>query len=136
MDPTNRPASEVVDDFIAALVRGDLRNALGMVTDDVEYDNVPLEPVYGPDGIRDLFARMLPDVDELDWVVHRQVASGDTVFNERTDRFRKGDKWFEIEVAGVFVVRGGRIALWRDYFDMDALRRGLADLGKLGAGRH
>ena len=33
------------------------------------------------------------------------------------------------DVAGVFVVRGGCIALWRDYFDMDALRRGLADLG-------
>jgi limonene-1,2-epoxide hydrolase len=129
MGPTDRPASEVVDDFIAALVRGDLRSALGMVTDDVEYDNVPLEPVYGPDGIRDLFAQMLPGVDELDWQVHRQVASGDTVFNERTDRFRKGDKWLEIEVAGVFVVRGGSIALWRDYFDMDALRRGLADLG-------
>lgn len=129
MEVTDRPATEVVDDFIASLVRGDLRDAMAMVTDDVEYDNVPLEPVYGPDGIRDLFARMLPGVDELDWQVHRQVASADTVFNERTDRFRKGDKWLEIEVAGVFVVRGGFIALWRDYFDMDALRRGLAELG-------
>ena len=41
--------------------------------------------------------------------------------NERLDRFRTGDTWVELPVAGVFVVRHGKIALWRDYFDRDTL---------------
>ena len=59
-------------------------------------------------------------------MVHRQVTQDDgdgsgTVMNERTDRFRMGEgddaRWAEIPLAGLFVVRGGHITLWRDYFD-------------------
>ena len=39
------------------------------------------------------------------------------VFTERVDRFRAGDTWIELPVAGLFLVSGGRITLWRDYFD-------------------
>jgi len=41
------------------------------------------------------------------------------VMNERSDRFRVGDAWIDLPVAGVFEVGGdGRITLWRDYFDL------------------
>jgi limonene-1,2-epoxide hydrolase len=41
------------------------------------------------------------------------------VMNERTDKFRIGDTWIALPVAGVFEVGDdGRITLWRDYFDM------------------
>ena len=67
---------------------------------------------------------------EVQWVVHHQTSSGDlthgVVLNERSDRFRTGDTWVELPVAGVFVVRDGRIALWRDYFDRDTLMQLLA----------
>ena len=39
--------------------------------------------------------------------------------NERTDRFRTGDRWIDLPVTGVFEVdTEGKISLWRDYFDM------------------
>jgi limonene-1,2-epoxide hydrolase len=39
--------------------------------------------------------------------------------NERLDRFKIGDGWLELPVAGVFEVNGdGLIKLWRDYFDL------------------
>jgi limonene-1,2-epoxide hydrolase len=39
--------------------------------------------------------------------------------NERSDRFRIGEAWIDLPVAGVFEVgEDGRISLWRDYFDM------------------
>jgi limonene-1,2-epoxide hydrolase len=28
-----------------------------------------------------------------------------------------GGRWAELPVAGLFVLRGDKIALWRDYFD-------------------
>jgi len=53
--------------------------------------------------------------------VTHQVATGDAdngvVMNERLDRVRKGEEWFEIALAGLFVLRHGKITVWRDYFD-------------------
>ena len=40
------------------------------------------------------------------------------VMNERTDRFLINDDWVEIQVMGIFEVVDGKIAHWRDYFDM------------------
>ena len=53
----------------------------------------------------------------------REVASGDTVMNERTDRFLQNGRWLELPVAGIFVVRDGRIAIWHDYFDLDTIMK-------------
>ena len=111
-------ANEVVSSFLAANVAGDLDRALELVTDDCEYDNVPMGAVHGPDGIRQTLGPFLAGASELDWQVRRQVADATTVMNERVDRFRMGDRWVELPVMGVFEVRDGRIALWRDYFDL------------------
>jgi limonene-1,2-epoxide hydrolase len=43
--------------------------------------------------------------------------------NERLDRFEMGGRWVEIAVAGVWEVAGGRITLWRDYFDLAMFTR-------------
>ena len=111
-------AEEIVNEFMARVVRMDLDAACELVSDDVEYDNVPMGKVYGPDGIKGVLAQMVGMLDEVDWVIHRQVAAGSLVLNERTDRFGKDGKWIELPVAGVFEVIDGRITLWRDYFDM------------------
>jgi limonene-1,2-epoxide hydrolase len=120
---------ETVNEFIARVCRFDLDSALELVTDDVEYDNVPMGKVFGPEGIRSVLGMMAEGLADADWVVHRQVASGGTVMNERTDRFRAGDTWIELPVAGVFEVNAdGRIALWRDYFDNATFTDQLAKL--------
>lgn len=117
-------ASEVVTAFIAAIESGDLDAALTMVTDDVVYDNVPLGPVTGPDEVRRILAGGVNAAAErIEWVVSHQVAEGDVVMNERVDRFLIGGEWLEIPLAGLFVLRDGRIAVWRDYFDLEGFRR-------------
>jgi limonene-1,2-epoxide hydrolase len=118
--------------FLDALERKDWDAALALVTADVEYDNVPFGKVIGPDAMRSLFSRgVTKRADRLDWVVIRQAAQGDLVFNERLDRFRIDGAWLEIQVAGVFEFRDGKIALWRDYFDLDAWRRQSAQIDGL-----
>ena len=52
------------------------------------------------------------------WEVKHQVAGGDVVMNERVDRFKVGGKDVSVRVVGVFELRGGKIAAWRDYFDL------------------
>lgn len=114
-------AETIVETFIHAVEKKDFAGALALVTDDVEYDNVPMSKVYGPDGIRSVLEPFLAGAEEVEWVVHRQLSDGRTVMNERTDRFRIGERWLEIPVVGIWEVRDGRIALWRDYFDMATL---------------
>lgn len=64
-------------------------------------------------------------VDGIDFRVHRQVSSGNLVFNERTDvmRFKDGRE-LPLPVAGVFDIVDGQIASWRDYFDMGTVTAG------------
>ncbi len=117
---------EIVTRFINALEANDLDTALTLVTSDIEYDNVPTGKRFGPEGIRQL-APFLGACSAIEWVVHHQVEHEDgpgsgTVMNERLDRFRTGDRWIEIPVAGLFKLRDGQISLWRDYFDDASFR--------------
>jgi limonene-1,2-epoxide hydrolase len=71
----------------------------------------------------------LGGASEVDWVILRQHEFGNVVFNERIDRFRIGDGWLELPLAGVFEVDDdGLITLWRDYFDLASYQRQLAEL--------
>jgi limonene-1,2-epoxide hydrolase len=115
---------EVVTALVRACERRDLDAVCALVTDDIEYDNVPIGKVFGPDGVRKVLSGGVTEAaSEVEWVVHRQVEAGDTVMNERTDRFLVDGRWIEIPIAAVFVVREGRVALWRDYFDLETYRR-------------
>lgn len=118
---------DIVTSFIEAVERMDLDHALSHLTDDCEYDNVPIGKVFGRDAVRDTLAPFIARFEQVQWVVTHQVGSGNldhgVVMNERVDRFRSGDTWLELPVAGLFLVRHGQISLWRDYFDMGALTR-------------
>lgn len=115
---------EVVTALVHACEARDLDAVCALVTEDIEYDNVPIGVVHGPDGVRKVLSGgVTQEASEVEWVVHRQVEAGDTVMNERTDRFLVDGRWVEIPIAAVFTVRDGKVALWRDYFDLETYRR-------------
>ncbi len=121
---TSMSPGEVVTALVQACELRDLDAVCALVTDDIEYDNVPIGKVFGPDGVRSVLSGgVTAAASQVEWVVHRQVENGDTVMNERTDRFLVDGRWIEIPIAAVFEVRDGRVALWRDYFDLESYRR-------------
>src|SRR4051812_15578207 len=105
-------ATEVVGAFIAAIEQMDVPAALELVTDDIVYDNVPMPTANGREETGAFLEQFGLMAQEIEFVVHRELADGNTVMNERTDRFRVGEKWVEIKVVGIFEVTGGRISLW------------------------
>ncbi|MGI9576807.1 MAG: limonene-1,2-epoxide hydrolase family protein [Microthrixaceae bacterium] len=109
---------ETVDAFMAAVNRMDLDAACELVSDECEYDNVPMSKVFGRQAIHDLLAPMIERCSEVEWITVRQAAAGNLVLNERLDRFHWPHGWIEVPVAGVFEVDDGQITLWRDYFDL------------------
>lgn len=113
-------AEEIVRDFCDAWSRRDIDELLSFFTEDAVYHNMPIEAVQGTDGIRNMLNLFVPGADAITFDIVHIASSGDVVHTERVDTFVMGDKSVVLPVAGVFELRGGKIAAWRDYFDMGA----------------
>ncbi|MDX6197834.1 MAG: limonene,2-epoxide hydrolase [Actinomycetota bacterium] len=114
-------ALETVHAFLAAAENREYDVSLPLLAEDVEYQNMPLPAVHGREAVRETLEALLSMCTRFEVVTHRELASGDTVMNERTDRFLLKGEWVDLPVAGVFVVRDGQITLWRDYFDLPTI---------------
>ncbi|MDH5276140.1 MAG: nuclear transport factor 2 family protein [Gammaproteobacteria bacterium] len=59
----------------------------------------------------------LKSLKSVDWVVVRSHAMGPMVVNERIDHFYAHDPKHDHHphIAGMFIVRNGKISVWRDY---------------------
>jgi len=120
--------AETVTEFMRLIERKDVAAAVAMVTDDVSYENMPFGPIVGPEAMAQTLDGFLATASEVEWQILRQIEHGDVVFNERLDRFRIGDGWLELPIAGVFELVDGKISLWRDYFDLNSYTSQLAQL--------
>jgi limonene-1,2-epoxide hydrolase len=109
----------LVEEFCGAWAKRDVDGILGYFAPDAVYHNIPLEPAVGLDAIRAVLEMFVPPADEIEFVIHKIISDGgDTVVTERTDRFVTNGKAVALPVAGVFELRDGKIAAWRDYFDL------------------
>ncbi|HYB90650.1 MAG TPA: limonene-1,2-epoxide hydrolase family protein [Candidatus Binataceae bacterium] len=113
-------SEQVVDRFIAAWSRRNLEEIMTFFADDAVYHNIPMAPARGKEAIRAVINMFLPMARAVEFKVLNSASAGAIVFNERIDIFDMGAKRVELPVAGVFEVRGGKIAAWRDYFDLAA----------------
>lgn len=121
---------ELVRTFIKHIEAKDLDSACALMSDDCEYDNVPMAKVFGIEAVKQVLGPFTAGCSEIDWVIVRQCSAGDmtsgVVLNERIDRFKMGERWVELPLAGVFEVKNGKIALWRDYFDLATFQKAMA----------
>lgn len=114
---------ELVRRFCAAFSSRDPDEVLEFFTDDAVYHNMPMRPVQGKAAIRPVLEMFLKPAERVEFVVLNAAADGDVVLTERLDKFVMGGRDVELPVAGVFEIRDGKIAAWRDYFDMPTWSR-------------
>jgi limonene-1,2-epoxide hydrolase len=110
---------DVVKRFCAAWADADLDDIIGFFTDDAVYHNIPLEPVVGPAQIRATIEGFSGGVESIEFFVDAIAADGGTVLTERRDVFTFANGVIELPVMGTFEVVDGKIAAWRDYFDLN-----------------
>ena len=112
--------TDLIDAFVAAWGNKDLDELMSFFAEDAVYTNIPIDPPNaGHEAIRTTIEGFAGMAQKIEFVVHHQTENAQgVVMNERTDRFLIGDKWAEAPVMGVFEVRDGKIAAWRDYFDL------------------
>lgn len=126
MSSTN--PTEIVSTFMKYMENLNYDEALTLVTDDVEYTNIPMGTVRGPEGIRSVLEPFFAATISNQWVIKAAAENGTTVFMERLDRHQLKNGWAELPVVGVFELRDGKIAKWRDYFDLATIQNGFASL--------
>ncbi len=114
--------AQVIDSFMAAWNAMDVDAVMDHFTEDAAYANVPMGPPHvGREAIRAFIDGFMSTTTGIDFTVHHQVDDGSgVVMNERTDKLVMDGRTVELPVMGVFELQGGKIAAWRDYFDMGA----------------
>ena len=96
-----------------------------MCADDVVWHNIPMEPIKGVAAMREAVDGFMGPVETCDWSITSIAANGQTVLTERVDAFElKNGGRASLPVMGTFEIDAdGKIAQWRDYFDMGQFQR-------------
>jgi ketosteroid isomerase-like protein len=107
-----------------ALYRKDWDGVAACLAEDCRYEDVPT-PDPGARGPANVVRRLrigLDHVERFEHHFHRMVAEGDTVVFEHTEvwHFASGEVMRNPFVT-IHELAGGKIRLWRDYWDLNTL---------------
>lgn len=116
MDATN-----LVMSFCQAWTGPDLDRVIAMLSADIVYHNLPLQPLTGKPAV-ETYLRAAGPFDDCHWEVRHIAGAGEQVLTERVDRMVVGGHSIQLPVMGSFRVRQGQICEWRDYFDLASYR--------------
>ena len=108
----------LVEEFTAAFNVKDVDRIMEIFGPEPVYHNMPGPPVKGVDPVRKLVEGFLAPAETVNWEIVHIAEAGDTVLAERIDRFVIGGKEVVLPCNGAYDFKDGRIAAWRDYFDM------------------
>jgi limonene-1,2-epoxide hydrolase len=114
---------EVVRDFVAAWSRLNIDELVGFFAPDGTYHNMMAKPVSGHDHLRRFIGGFIRTWSATNWDIVNILGRDDLVMVERVDRTRLGDKQVDLPCCGVFEMSGGKIKVWRDYFDLATYTR-------------
>ena len=117
---------KIVREFVAAWSNLNTDELVAYFTEDGVYHNMPAQPVSGHDNLRNFISGFLRDWEKTDWEILNLLAGGDIVMVERIDRTVAAGKTVELPCFGIFEMKGGKITVWRDYFDMSTYINGLS----------
>ncbi len=115
---TESTPTAVVERFIDHLrTVTDNDAAVGLLAEDVVYENSWLPTVRGRERVRKVFQALLRIGTGVEMHVHAISADGPTVLTERTDVLQWGRLRVQFWICGRFDVHDGQIVEWREYYD-------------------
>lgn len=116
-DP-QRLIQEFVDAFVTAWPSGDAADVVSFFVEDASYHNGPLPAVHGRPAIQATLEEFMGLGGSVTVDMLNLLADDHVVMTERVDHFVLAGKSYSLPVMGIFEISGGKIAAWRDYFDL------------------
>ena len=117
-------SEEIIRRFLALWASRDAEGMAGYFAEDGVYDNVPMKkPMAGRNAIGKWLDRCFEHLTRIDVEILTIATNGEWVLNERIDTHVVGDRHMPLPVMNASRVVDGRIVMFRDYFDMDTVRR-------------
>jgi limonene-1,2-epoxide hydrolase len=117
MEDNAQENEKVIRSFVEAWGRLDPQELSAYFTEDGIYHNMPIAPIAGREKVEEFIRGFSASWTETTWDLLNISSKGNLVFAERLDRTRAGDKSVDLPCVGVFELEGGKIKVWRDYFD-------------------
>jgi len=108
----------LIRQFIEACVRAEPDEFAAYFTEDAIWWNAPWSAVKGQAAIRETMRRGAQRMTALPWEIRHIVAEGSVVMAERVDNFLVGQRRVSVPCMGIFELKDGKIAAWRDYWDL------------------
>lgn len=114
-----------VTEFIEAWSSLDPERLASYFTDDGTYYNMPTQPITGRANVQSFIANFLATWTETQWDILNIVGEGELVIAERLDRTKTSMGDVDLPCTGVFEMEGGKIKVWRDYFDLGTFMKAM-----------
>ena len=111
----------LVRSFSAAWEHRDTEFILECLTEDAVNHGMPLTPIEGKGAVA-AWVRGFAGKPPGRLAVRHHVATRDVVMNERADVITLNGRTVTLLICAVFEMDGGRIAAWREYFDLAPAR--------------
>jgi limonene-1,2-epoxide hydrolase len=123
---------EIAQTFFDHWTANRIDDAIGMLADDILYDNVPFPDIIGRENVRKFHRDFgIGREFSVDWKLVQIAAAGNVVLNERIDIFiHENGGRITLPVMGTVTVENGMITVWRDYFDPSDFEKQLSQIGK------
>lgn len=117
--------TQTVQDFILAWSGPDIDRVCAMLSENIFYHNIPMEPLSGKAAVEE-YLRAAGPFDSCTWELLHIAASGEYVLTERVDRLSLDGRHIALPIMGTFRIVRGEICEWRDYFDLAMYRSQMA----------
>jgi len=117
---------QTVERFMTAFIKAwptkDASGLMDFFCEDAVYHNIPLEPVRGKEAIRSTIEGFMEMGGTVEVEIANVVTNANLVVVERVDHFSQSGRKASLAMMGIFEIREGLIAAWRDYFDLSNVR--------------
>jgi len=113
---------DVLKALQAANARRDKAAVLALVTPDVEYHyHVGSKPLVGPEKLAKFLDYHWGHTRDLDWQITTHAENGDKLLVEGYEGYTDTVTGKQVMTLymGIFEFRDGRVARWRDYFQLN-----------------
>ena len=124
-EPSELGAGDIAKRLIEAAFSNDFETAKGLCTPDLVLTIEGIQTVKGHSGLHHVMEFNSDFSSDVRVEIHHVLESGDAAAINRTVHLTIAGTALTLEVGAFFTIRGGLVAEWTDYQDMQEISRAL-----------